>query len=314
MTRLINEKYPKGVLTFIGQRRYESDARERKGNVWKNPWVPGQIGASPVQEWTALDVWLYILKKGVGYNPLYEKGFNRIGCFLCPSIDLHERDLMRSTELDDGPWRAFLEEWRQKNDLPTEWATYGFHRFKRIPPYMRELQEKLGLDLTCSVSSGGEDPVRFVEGHKSCDTGISREGALSRSVPWDRYVMLANILGSIRPMEGVEGIDIVPNGWDWKKSAIESFRDGAIIVRGHLNPELEVRCNNLRSIVLRAAFCVGCGVCAGRCPVQALSVEPRGKRIVLDPSICVHCGSCLGPCPAETFRTAPASDPLAQDG
>jgi phosphoadenosine phosphosulfate reductase len=179
---------------------------------------------------------------------------------------------------------------------------------------MRELQEKLGLDLTCSVSSGGEDPVRFVEGHKSCDTGISREGALSRSVPWDRYVMLANILGSIRPMEGVEGIDIVPNGWDWKKSAIESFRDGAIIVRGHLNPELEVRCNNLRSIVLRAAFCVGCGVCAGRCPVQALSVEPRGKRIVLDPSICVHCGSCLGPCPAETFRTAPASDPLAQDG
>jgi phosphoadenosine phosphosulfate reductase len=256
---------------------------------------------------------LYILRKGVTYNPLYEKGFNRIGCYLCPSIDLHERGLMASTELDDSGWRSFLEGWRAKNGLPEEWATYGFHRFKRIPPYMRELQERLGLDLS-SFPGGGEEPVRFVEGNRSCETGLSKEGVVSKAVDHGRFSNLSNILGRVLRMEGIEGFDVFPNGWSWKKSAVESFRDGALIVRGLEGPELEARCTKVRSVVLRAAFCVGCGVCAGRCPVQALSVDRDSKRIALDPAKCVHCGSCLGPCPAETFRSAPAADPLSEEG
>jgi phosphoadenosine phosphosulfate reductase len=46
-TRAIMKHYPNGVLSFIGQRRYESEQRSEKPKVWKNPWTPGQIGASP---------------------------------------------------------------------------------------------------------------------------------------------------------------------------------------------------------------------------------------------------------------------------
>jgi len=61
-TKLINKHFPDGVLSFIGQRRYESQIRAHKGKTWKNPWVPGQHAASPVQYWTALHVWLLALE------------------------------------------------------------------------------------------------------------------------------------------------------------------------------------------------------------------------------------------------------------
>ena len=69
-TRLIQKNFPNGVLSFIGQRAYESEQRARKGKVWRNPWTPNQLAASPIQKWTALHVWLYLMSKGARTNPL----------------------------------------------------------------------------------------------------------------------------------------------------------------------------------------------------------------------------------------------------
>ncbi len=63
ITRLINESYEGGCLSFIGQRQYESHARSISKTVWKNPWVGNRVGASPIQEWTALHIWLYIFRQ-----------------------------------------------------------------------------------------------------------------------------------------------------------------------------------------------------------------------------------------------------------
>ena len=89
---MIRQHFPDGVLSFIGQRQYESAQRYEKGNIWENPWVPGQIGASPIQNWPALLVWLYIFQQKGDYNPLYERGMERIGCWLCPASDLGEME------------------------------------------------------------------------------------------------------------------------------------------------------------------------------------------------------------------------------
>ena len=99
-TRLIQKNFPDGVLSFIGQRSYESESRARKGKTWRNPWTPNQVGASPIQKWTALHVWLYLFDRDAGYNVLYERGFERIGCFMCPSADL--ADLGRA-EMETEP-------------------------------------------------------------------------------------------------------------------------------------------------------------------------------------------------------------------
>ena len=41
--------------------------------------------------------------------------------------------------------------------------------------------------------------------------------------------------------------------------------------------------------------CVGCGSCAGQCPVSAIS--DNGGKYEIDASTCVSCGACAGQCP-----------------
>jgi len=54
ITLTIKKYYPNGVLMFVGQRKYESIHRYKQPRVWRNPWVPNEIGASPIFHWNAL--------------------------------------------------------------------------------------------------------------------------------------------------------------------------------------------------------------------------------------------------------------------
>ncbi|MBE6039670.1 MAG: 4Fe-4S dicluster domain-containing protein [Clostridiales bacterium] len=40
--------------------------------------------------------------------------------------------------------------------------------------------------------------------------------------------------------------------------------------------------------------CIACGVCAGNCPVEAIS---EGQPYVIDEDKCIDCGACAANCP-----------------
>jgi len=63
---------------FMGQRNLDSFQRSIEPRTTSNPWVPGQTSANPIQNWNALEVWLYIFRKKAPFNPLYNKGYHRI--------------------------------------------------------------------------------------------------------------------------------------------------------------------------------------------------------------------------------------------
>ena len=145
-SRLIEENFPNGCLTFIGQRRYESDARAREKKVSVNPWVSKQISATPIQDWTALHIWLYIFQQKAPYNPLYERGLSRIGCWPCPASKLAEFEMLK-TEYPEL-WKKLqkaLEKWRKKYNFPREWIDYGFWRWKNLPDGQLKLVKELKL-------------------------------------------------------------------------------------------------------------------------------------------------------------------------
>lgn len=51
--------------------------------------------------------------------------------------------------------------------------------------------------------------------------------------------------------------------------------------------------------IIDAEKCIGCGSCAGTCPVECIA-EKDGKYVV-DADACVDCGACEGECPVEAI-------------
>jgi phosphoadenosine phosphosulfate reductase len=159
---MIRKHFPDGVLSFIGQRQYESQQRREKGNIWRNPWVPGQVGASPIQHWPSMLVWLYIFREKAEYNPLYEKGMERIGCWLCPAADMAEFNVMEHK----SDWEDRLGTYAKEHGLPDEWVTYGLWRWKELPKGVKdylELNDKGDLVDRCSLESGSNEAGHDVD-------------------------------------------------------------------------------------------------------------------------------------------------------
>lgn len=67
-----------------------------------------KIGLRPIVDWTDEDVWDYIRKYDLHYNPLYDEGFKRVGCMICPKANFTSNYgmLMRYPKLVDCAIRA----------------------------------------------------------------------------------------------------------------------------------------------------------------------------------------------------------------
>ena len=109
-------------LSFIGQRRYESFRRKESSRVFKNGIVTNQTSAAPIQNWTALHVWLYLFREHAPFNPLYAERLDRIGCYMCPSSDMAVIEDIRRRYPDLwGTWEQRLQDWRKDHGLPPAW-------------------------------------------------------------------------------------------------------------------------------------------------------------------------------------------------
>ena len=73
-------------VTVQGNRWYESWNRAGLDETSQNPANPLQLNISPIRNWRALEVFLYLWWQGLAINPLYDRGLERIGCFLCPAM------------------------------------------------------------------------------------------------------------------------------------------------------------------------------------------------------------------------------------
>ena len=283
VTRLISREFPNGVVSFIGQRRYESESRASKGPVWKNPWVPGQIGASPIQDWSSLSVWLYIFSKKAAYNPWYERGLDRIGCFLCPATNLADLELVRKSFAGYERWQERLRE------LPPLWLEYGLWRWRYLPRGVREHLAQRGLTPEAAPSY----PPRLSLEMKAprLEGGLAQaEGHFSR--PLDTGVLTSRLLPLGKTL--LDGGKLLVGDW------AELGPDGTVLLRAENEERLRARVEKLKEAVARSEECAGCGVCTGKCKEGAAGI--RKGRMVIDPEKCTQCGACLtGPCPVTTY-------------
>ncbi len=134
------EHYPnKKVLTIDGSRKFESFARANLEYIRKSGFIDFQTNVFPILDWNAVDVWSYIYLNDVLYNPMYDKGFERIGCYLCPSA--LNSEFLRVKELHPNLWEKwanYLKRYYSEDEIYR-----GFWRWQEVPPKMKEIKKNL---------------------------------------------------------------------------------------------------------------------------------------------------------------------------
>ncbi|MFW9918455.1 MAG: phosphoadenosine phosphosulfate reductase family protein [Candidatus Thorarchaeota archaeon] len=281
-------------LSFMGQRKLESFTRSIESRVSSNPWVPGQISANPIQNWNALEVWLYIFKEKAPFNELYNRGYHRMGCYLCPASPLAELESLREThpELHER-WITKLEEWAQKLGYPPEWITCGFWRWKNLPPGQMKLVDEMGLEISAERPAPTERmKLEIVKGVSPCTSaGFSLEGQFSGGVDLERIGSVLRIFGPTRISEELGALRV--NAGD---CSISVFSSGSIVIRGEDERRIERLASKIERAVTRAMFCQACGSCIPQCEQDAL--ELKDGKVTVDEKKCTNCLKCDSwPCP-----------------
>lgn len=150
-------------VTVQGNRWYESWNRASLEETSQNPANPLQLNVSPIRNWRALEVFLYLWWQKAEINPLYEMGLERIGCYLCPAVLESEYEQLKVMHPEPvRRWDAFLDSWAERKGLPEEYRRWGLWRWRALPPKMREVCKNRGIALNddYSLRATGEKRVR----------------------------------------------------------------------------------------------------------------------------------------------------------
>jgi phosphoadenosine phosphosulfate reductase len=115
-----------GDRVIIGVRRAESKRRAAKwSSVISSRSEKGGTYSLilPILYWSDDDVWQFIRERGLPYCKLYDEGFKRLGCVMCPLVPTK----MRS---DAERWPGIARLWRKGMDELWEKKKYKSNNYQ----------------------------------------------------------------------------------------------------------------------------------------------------------------------------------------
>ncbi len=289
-TSMIESDFPKGTVTVEGNRWLESYARSGIGFVTRNPFVPNQVNLNPIRSWRAADVWAYILYSGLEYNPLYDKDFERIGCYLCPSCLSSEwRNTGRIHPGLYSRWEDYLKDYARRSGLSDEYVRMGFWRWKVLPPKMVQLAGDMNVKAVPESGSGPSMDV--LKGASPCAAGgysVEAVVHVRRSRDFSYVEDALRTFGDTKYSPDYEIAMLrTPIG------RAKLFGGGQVSVTApDAGKAREVFSMAVKALV-RAQMCTECGICAKSCRRRAIRIS-GGMRV--DPDRCTACGRCEESC------------------
>jgi phosphoadenosine phosphosulfate reductase len=261
------------VLGFDGIRKAESRSRNGYPRIFQSEKFIRQVAARPILHWSSLAVWLYTYYKELSFNPLYKRGYTRIGCFLCPYNTDYDDFLNSYYEIPRWQqWLDFLKNYaeQQYKHRSEEWIDAWVHQ-----GYWKQRKPRKRTEYVVSQDSDNDTALLYVFTNgippnlpeflkPICSIKTTTDGAVFRSCHRESRTRLAGRVGG-----GVLTI-IVPER--------EQPKEFQRLVERQIE---------------KAVNCVGCGGCIGICPHKAISLNDRG--IVIDNEVCCHenCRLCV---------------------
>ena len=120
------------VHRILGIRAEESNARAKRG--WINKRTKKRINYHPLFDWREWEIWEYIDYYQIPYCSLYDEGFSRLGCVVCPLRSYPEMMLYKKRY---PQYFKLFEKSAYK-----WWERIGFHR-SRVRGYAQLFDEFL---------------------------------------------------------------------------------------------------------------------------------------------------------------------------
>ena len=149
----LKELHGLGRVVVTGVRRQESASRRVRQAYEVSRLKKNTYYCNPIIDWSESDVWGYIKSNKLSYPSLYDEGYDRIGCIMCPLQNRYGmlRDAVKFPKHYKAYLRAFkkmlqncaekgkgdgLLKWKTPEDVMFWWI-YGVHRDDRHPEWWR---------------------------------------------------------------------------------------------------------------------------------------------------------------------------------
>lgn len=302
------------ILSFLGQRRYESYNRSEEKRVYVNSFIPLQIAASPIKDWTALEVWLFLLhyphmidgkQVKIPITNLYFEGFERLGCYLCPASSLASLDLMKEVhpELIE-PWFEWLKNYAENQGFSENWVKYGLWRYKKLNNKWQTILKKYNISYKTSKKSTKKSnfAVKVSKGLSPCT-----DHTFSLTVKIDAPLDL-EILKEILPVKNGKIVfhdDLGVLSLKTGDYLVNINGDGTIYIQiwdEKFNYKQLLK--HVYGLIIKSHLCNNCGVCVSICPKKIVSIKSDEDNGVSFPILsrelvdqCSHCSKCITHCP-----------------
>lgn len=101
-------KNTRGIYENVNKKIILTNDNDDKRMLFENCRIKASRLCNPIVDWTDNDVWQFLKSEKVNVNPLYDMGFNRVGCIGCPLAGKHRIEEFRIyPKYKDAYIRAF---------------------------------------------------------------------------------------------------------------------------------------------------------------------------------------------------------------
>lgn len=252
------------VLTFDGVRAEESTRRSGYKRIGKGVKHSTVVNASPILNWSTIEVFLYLLGHNLSINPAYRKGVTRVGCVICPfSSEWNEMVVCNNYRDAISPFLCRIEANVKKLDIPDPKEYIVSGNWKR-----RAGGRDMTPDAKINILSVKPDLViEIFNSHKNHTTWFPAVGIFNGNSKNGNIKFKDNVFNySVKTL--TDRIIIT-----FPSAAMDALFVGLV-----------------KRALYKSTFCINCEACEVECPTGALSILPEAK---IDLSKCIHCHKCL---------------------
>jgi phosphoadenosine phosphosulfate reductase len=281
-----------GVISFEGIRKKESVRRRNRQSIYTNKKIVHQLSAYPILDWREIEVWFYILIKGLDFNDAYRKGFSRVGCLYCPNNIRYNEYLIKTYYPKEArKWETYFLNYARKigKEDPLDYFLSGAWKMRvgksegkslvyvRKVPCLRNLNA-MHFILDKPIAKDFGERFKPFGRMQNFSDNIGK-GFIVKDIATEESLFMIKRVNDISILKKESKID--PNwklGREFLCVDILTDRNSHYLIQ---SIERQIR---------KFQVCISCGACAGICPTNAIKINPH---FAISEDKCIHCGRCL---------------------